>query len=326
MMHCIKNGYWVALLLVGSAILLSSCEEKHAVERDSAYDAVMTEYSENRTIIASENGVKQYRFFAPLLEGYTAGKEPYREFRKGIRMVTFKKDSTDEVDVTLTSNYAIYYENRKLWEAKGNVVVKKFDGKELYTEQLFWNDLTNKIYSNVDSKIVEKDGVFFVSGFESDEEFRFWSAREMDGEMQMEFKPTRPDSTALAEEEQREKQPQKSAVRKPSQPSRPAGASASQKRLDKAPSTPPSPMHKPGMMPGESERKSQPGRKRRELPPEFQPSQMSNSDPDANPSVRPSDKLDRRPFLNRSVNAKEQRVPQTEAQTANAKPAPNAPK
>ncbi len=190
----------VALLFVGGAILLSACKENKNTEQESRYDALMTEYSENRTVIASENGIKQYQFFAPLLEGYTAGNEPYREFRKGIRMTTFKKDSSGEVDVTLTANYAIYYETRKLWEAKGNVVVKKFDGKRLYTEQLFWNDVTNKIYSNVDSKIVEPDGETFVSGFESDEEFRYWSAREMDGRMEMEFKPTPPDSTAVKQD------------------------------------------------------------------------------------------------------------------------------
>ncbi len=103
------------------------------------------------------------------------------------------------VDVTLTANYAIYYENRKLWEAKGDVVVKKSDGKELYTEQLFWNAITKKIYSNVDSKIVQPDGEFFVSSFESDEEFRYWSSREMDGRMEVEFRPAEPaDSTAAA--------------------------------------------------------------------------------------------------------------------------------
>lgn len=177
--------------------MLSACEQSSETEQEAPIEKLMTEYSENRTIIASENGKKQYQFFAPLLEGYTAGDEPYREFRRGIRMITFQKDSSDLVDVTLTANYAIYYEKRKLWEAKGNVVVKKFDGKTLYTEQLFWNDVTNKIYSNVDSKIVEPDGETYVSGFESDEEFRYWSAREMDGRMEVEFKPTPPDSTAV---------------------------------------------------------------------------------------------------------------------------------
>lgn len=215
--------------------MLSACKESKSADEESRYDALMTEYSERRTVTASENGVKQYQFYAPLLEGYTAGKEPYREFRKGIRMKTFKKDSSGEVDVTLTANYAIYYENRKLWEAKGNVVVKKFDGKELYTEQLFWNDVTNKIYSNVDSKIVEPDGETYVSGFESDEEFRYWSAREVDGKMEMEFTPTPPDSTAMAERDsleaarnktmERVEKPKKQSI-VPPRPVRPASSGA----------------------------------------------------------------------------------------------------
>ena len=187
----------VALLVVGSAILLCSCSETKSSQEESEYDKLMTEYSENRTIIATENGVKKYIFFTPLLEGYTAGKEPYREFRKGVKITTFKEDSADVEDVTLTANYAIYFENRKLWEAKGDVVVRKSDGKTLYTDQLFWNAITKKIYSNVDSKIVQPDGEFLVSGFESDEEFRYWSAREMDGHMQVELQPTEPDSLSV---------------------------------------------------------------------------------------------------------------------------------
>ena len=97
----------------------------------------------------------------------------------------------------LTANYAIYYQNRELWEAKGNVVVKKSDGKTLYTQQLFWNARTGKIYSNVDSKIVQNNGrdVFIGEGFESDEEFKDWRFRRMKGRMEVEMKQ-RADSTA----------------------------------------------------------------------------------------------------------------------------------
>ena len=91
-----------------------------------------------------------------------------------------------------------------MWEAKGNVVVVKSDGKNLYTQQLFWNQQTKKIYSNVDSKIVQNDGrdVFIGEGFESDEEFKDWRFRRMKGRMEVEVKPTEqevevvPDSTA----------------------------------------------------------------------------------------------------------------------------------
>lgn len=216
----VKRSYKVALLLAGSAILLCSCAEKKSAEEDSPYEGLMTEYSTNRTITATENGKKKYEFFTPLLEGYTAGAEPYREFRKGVRISTYKADSSNVVDVTLTANYAIYYENRKLWEAKGNVVVKKSDGKELYTEQLFWNAITKKIYSNVDSKIVQPDGEFFVSSFESDEEFRYWSSREMDGRMEVEFKPVEPVDSLQTEDAKPAKT--KPAKTKPAEPAKPA--------------------------------------------------------------------------------------------------------
>ena len=192
----------VALSVVGSAILLFSCEREEEPESESRIEMMMTEYSENLSVITSENGQKSYHFTAPLMEGYTLAREPYREFRKGVRIVTYNKgDSLSTVDATLTANYAIYYENRELWEAKGNVVVEKSDGKTLYTQQLFWNARTKKIYSNVDSKIVQNNGrdVFIGEGFESDEEFKDWRFRRMKGRMEVEVKPNESDSTAVAE-------------------------------------------------------------------------------------------------------------------------------
>ena len=179
----------VALLVAGSAILLFSCDKPPAAA-SGGDEALMTEYSEHLSVIMSETGRRSYFFKAPLLEGYTLVKEPYREFRKGIEITTYQDDSLTPVDAVLTANYAIYYENRELWEAKGNVVVEKSDGKTLYTQQLFWNARTKKIYSNVDSKIVQNNGrdVFIGEGFESDEEFKDWRFRRMKGRMEVEMK------------------------------------------------------------------------------------------------------------------------------------------
>ena len=182
----------VALSVMGSAILLFSCERDEAEDAAASEETMRTEYSENLSIVESQNGRRSYHFVTPLVEGYSLAREPYREFRKGVKITTYKDDSLSTVDAVLTANYAIYYENRKLWEAKGNVVVVKSDGKNLYTQQLFWNQQTKKIYSNVDSKIVQNDGrdVFIGEGFESDEEFKDWRFRRMKGRMEVEVKPT----------------------------------------------------------------------------------------------------------------------------------------
>ena len=177
----------VALSVTGSAILLFSCADKDAGRASASEETMMTEYSEDLSVVMSQNGRRSYHFVTPLLEGYSLAREPYREFRKGVKITTYQNDSLTTVDAVLT---AIYYENRELWEAKGNVVVEKSDGKTLYTQQLFWNARTKKIYSNVDSKIVQNNGrdVFIGEGFESDEEFKDWRFRRMKGRMEVEMK------------------------------------------------------------------------------------------------------------------------------------------
>lgn len=198
MTRLLKRYALVALSFVGSAILLFSCENALEEDTSDGDEKMMTEYSENLTLVMSQNGRKSYRFATPLLEGYSLAKEPYREFRKGVKVITYLDDSMSTVDAVLTSNYAIYYEKRELWEAKGDVVVEKSDGKTLYTQQLFWNARTKRIYSNVDSKIVQGGGddVFVGEGFESDEAFKDWRFRRMTGRMRVEVTPTA-DSTAM---------------------------------------------------------------------------------------------------------------------------------
>ncbi len=189
----------VALSILGSAILLFSCGSGDSDSDGANNETLMTERSEHLTILMSENGRRSYHFKTPLLEGYTLASDPYREFRKGIHITTYQDDSLTTVNATLVANYAIFYEKRELWEAKGDVVVEKADGTKLYTQQLFWNSKTGKIYSNVDSKIVKGTDVFMGEGFESDEELKEWRFRRMSGKMLVNMEPTEPsDSTEVA--------------------------------------------------------------------------------------------------------------------------------
>ena len=224
----------VALSVTGSAILLFSCADKDAGRASASEETMMTEYSEDLSVVMSQNGRRSYHFVTPLLEGYSLAREPYREFRKGVKITTYQNDSLTTVDAVLTANYAIYYENRELWEAKGNVVVEKSDGKTLYTQQLFWNAKTQRIYSNVDTKIVQNEGgnVFQGEGFESDEAFKEWRFRRFTGKMDVDVsqEDDEPSESEAADGEDRpagEKTPQ-SATRPPAG-SAPAPAAAGER-------------------------------------------------------------------------------------------------
>lgn len=188
----------VALSIVGSAILLTACGGEQPVEQESE-QTIMTEHSVDLVMVMTENGAKSYRFQTPLMEGYKLAKEPYMEFREGIDIVTYKGESdTAQVESHLSANYAIFYEERKLWEVKGNVVAKNSDNQTLYTQQLFWDQKSKRIYSNVDCKVLMGQDYWFGEGFESDEELKNWHFRRYRGRMWVDAEPNRPeDSTTV---------------------------------------------------------------------------------------------------------------------------------
>ncbi|MBQ8366965.1 MAG: LPS export ABC transporter periplasmic protein LptC [Alistipes sp.] len=202
----------LALLLVGSASLLSSCDTKPAATLYD-YETLMTESSENRTITMMENGKRSYSFTSPLMEGYSMASNPYQEFRRGIRMTTYT-DSLSLIDATITANYAIYYERQRLWEAKGNVVIIKNnreegdttvkDLTEIYTQQLFWNATTKKIYSNVDTKVLQADGWHFGVGFDADDDLKNIHFRKYSSEMEFDMSQPEPKDKTTKESDKAE--------------------------------------------------------------------------------------------------------------------------
>lgn len=160
--------------------MLFSCSgEKNAKELN--LQTMITQQSDTLTMVYTKNGVKEYRFWTPLMERYEFARDPYMEFRYGINIITF--DTLGNDNSKLRADYAIFYEKRELWETRGNVVGESADGRKLYTQQLFWDQKTDKVYSNVDCKIVDGEDEFVGEGFESDSEFKDWLFRESEGRM-----------------------------------------------------------------------------------------------------------------------------------------------
>ena len=61
----------------------------------------------------------------------------------------------------IQANYAIYYKKKQLWEARNQVLAENpGEGKKLETEQMFWDQKAERIYSDKFSKITNPDGVF----------------------------------------------------------------------------------------------------------------------------------------------------------------------
>jgi hypothetical protein len=87
------------------------------------------------------------------------------------------------------ADYALYWRERDLYELKGNVIVEGDKGQKLYTQQLNWDVKLKKIYSHVDSKVEEADGVMTVVGFEAADDFSWWKGAQVSGTTMISTEP-----------------------------------------------------------------------------------------------------------------------------------------
>ncbi len=177
----------VAPILIGATCFISC--RKASVGEAVDKETLVTLQANELTMIDSENGETRFKFVTSLLERYELAAEPYMEFRQGVYVETYN-DSTRLVESTLRADYARFTEPLELWEARGNVVATNAKGEILETEQLFWDQKEDKIYSRVDVKLTQEDGASYGTGFESNsamDNYRFYHPR---GQVAIDTEPT----------------------------------------------------------------------------------------------------------------------------------------
>jgi LPS export ABC transporter protein LptC len=90
--------------------------------------------------------------------------------RHGISVDFLNK--TGSVESFLKAKYAIRYDREKRMIAKNDVVVLNVDGDTLRTEELTWEESTQRVHSNKFVRITTKTEIIMGDGFESDITFK----------------------------------------------------------------------------------------------------------------------------------------------------------
>ena len=183
----------VALLAVGSAISLLSCETTPKAP-DLADEKIVSRTVYDMELLQSENGVKKQLMRAPLREEYEYASPPYVEHTRGIEVIGF--DSLGVANSKVVADYALHWTEQDLWELNGNVVVEGEEGQKLYTQQLRWDRKIKKIYSNVDCKVEQDGDVLYCVGFQAADDFSWWTSNNVTGTVYVAAEPTA-DSTAV---------------------------------------------------------------------------------------------------------------------------------
>lgn len=146
--------------------------------------------------LISDSGVTRYRITTKEWLIYDRKKPAYWSFEKGLYLEKF--DSTYHIDASIKADTAYYFSDKKLWELRGHVLIKNLKGDKFSTSQLFWDQSTEKVYSNKFIRIEQKDKVITGQSFESNQQMTIYTIKKTVGAIPIVDKKITPPVSATA--------------------------------------------------------------------------------------------------------------------------------
>lgn len=119
------------------------------------------------TTVISDSGITRYRISAPRWQIYDKAIEPYWLFPEGLHLEDF--DQNIEVNASVDAKYAHFNQTKQIWELDKDVIAVNLKGEKFETQQLFWDQKFEKIYSDSFITITQATMVITGYGFESDQ-------------------------------------------------------------------------------------------------------------------------------------------------------------
>ncbi|MDE6297228.1 MAG: LPS export ABC transporter periplasmic protein LptC [Muribaculaceae bacterium] len=162
-----KESRILLLMILGILLAAVSCKEEKKVDVAASLNpkkmATMT--TKNVSTLISDSGVIQYKVVSPLWKVYDQVDTPYWIFPEGLYLQ--KYDRNFKVIATVAADSARYFKDSKLWKLMGRVELTKAPKDLFQSEELYWDQKSNKIYSDsfihIETATHVLEGIGFIS-------------------------------------------------------------------------------------------------------------------------------------------------------------------
>ena len=174
-------------LIIGMTLLISCKKDIQRVGSLENPDTIPAVRALGVETIYSDSAFVRLRLSAPEMKEFPQADsaDPKIEFPKGLTATFFNK--AIQIESTLQADYAIYHTKTKVFEARHNVIVKNYtEDQELRTDELWWEEAAEKIWSDKPVSISTADGTTIgEGGFEADQNFTRYRIRKTRGQMKV---------------------------------------------------------------------------------------------------------------------------------------------
>lgn len=131
------------------------------------------------TTLVSDSGVTRYRIVTEEWLVFDRKNPPYWAFEKGVYLEKF--DSLFQVEASIKSDTAYYYNKEGLWKLIGHVDIKNQKGEKFNTELLYWDQNKQRVYSGEIIRIEQPDRIITGHGFESNQQMTVYTIHKPEG-------------------------------------------------------------------------------------------------------------------------------------------------
>lgn len=168
------------LIILILTLLLWGCGVDNTSERiETDKDTVPTMITDSVNSFISDSGIVRYHLEAPVWYMYDEASEPYWYFPQGLSLEQY--DDQMNPASTMVSDTARYFSRLKLWKLDGNVRLRNVDGDKFLTQQMFWNQMEHKVYSDSFVHIERATRIIEGYGFVSNEQITAYTIRRPTG-------------------------------------------------------------------------------------------------------------------------------------------------
>lgn len=177
-----KNiGITITFGVVVMLLLLSSCggRQTSVGEAITERDSLPMMVTRGITTLISDSGVTRYRVNTEEWAIYDRKKPSYWSFEKGVHVEQF--DSVFHIEASIKADTAYYYDKERLWKLIGHVDIQNRKGERFNTELLYWNEATQKVYSDKFIRIIQPDRTIYGYGFDSNQQMTVYTIHNIEG-------------------------------------------------------------------------------------------------------------------------------------------------
>ena len=190
-----SKAWSLHLLRVSFALLFffSSCGHDHKQYTDAitCRDSVPQMTTYDITSLVSDSGVVRYKIVTSRWDVYDRLDPSRWSFEEGVYLEKFTDSLT--IDATVKADTAYYYDKEKLWELRGHVHIENLDDEIFDTSILFWNQSTERVWSDEFITIRKANGSVVTGfGFTSNQQFTNYSIRNTQGTFPVEEQSNAP--------------------------------------------------------------------------------------------------------------------------------------